>query len=147
MASIVTRKFDELVEILRKTAGNRLAVTRSGIRIRATSKSGFDVQVRRSGREYTVRFGGWHCHAERPEAVYDLLLMAFSPSCRLRVDSRGGVDYCWTVEVERDMQWEPAHSTRRFFYPYWGEHAVRYLNNEPVLELPAWTAPPVRSAA
>jgi hypothetical protein len=147
MASAVTRKLDELVEILRKTAGHRLKVTRWGIHVRATSKNGFDVHVRRSGSEFKVRLGGWHCQAERPETVCDLLLMAFSPSFRLRVDSRGEVDYCWTAEVERDMQWEPAHSTRRWFYPFWGEHAVRYLNNEPILELRVWTAPPARSAA
>ena len=144
------RKFDELVEILRQspTASRRLSVGRSSVRIRTSSQHGFDVFARKCGGIYTVGFAGWRCHTQRQAAAVDMVLMAFSPACRLRIDSRDGIDYCWTVEVEVEMQqWEPGHTTRKWFYPYWGEHAVRYLSNEPIIELPTWVPTLRRSAA
>jgi len=134
----VERNLNALLDVLRESAGLRLVTSRLHIKVRAASHQGFDVSVWRCGGIYSVGFAGWRCHTQHQDAAVDLICMAYSPACRLRVDSRGGIDYCWQVECEVDMQWSPGHVSRRIFYPYWGAHGVRFLSNEPIPGLPAW---------
>lgn len=101
------------------------------ISVKASNKEGFDVSFFGDGDEYTVSFDGWHQHFERSdiESALDCFGFGLSGKCRLRVSSRGGVDYKWTLEAFEDGKWVSYSTTSLLFFRFWRKKTVRYLSN------------------
>ena len=111
----------------------KLSVVDDGdaITVKATTTEGFDVSFLSDGDGYTVGFAGWHekfkC-AERDRAL-ECFAFGLSNSARLRVQSRGGLDYHWTLQVLREGEWRSDLMTSLLLFPFWRKKTVRYLRN------------------
>jgi len=68
---------------------------KSSITVKADSSKGFDVSFYDDKFEYTVFFEGWHEYFKKSESQNAINCFAFglSDSCRIKVVSRGWVDY------------------------------------------------------
>jgi hypothetical protein len=99
--------------------------------VTARQPTGFDVSFAEDEEGYVVYFGSWHQHFARTEASSALECFAFglSDSARLRVHSKGGVDYRWTLEALENGTWHTSSTTGLLLYPFWRRRQVRYLKN------------------
>ena len=101
------------------------------ITVLAICKDGFDVAFSADDTGFTVCLGPWHEHFEPADEQSALEYFAFglSGEARLRVKSKGGEDYSWTLEALEDGEWRSYSTTALFFFPYWRRRRVRYLQN------------------
>lgn len=101
------------------------------ITVAAQTADGFDVSFDAGGDEYTVHMAGWHAHFDPSQIDTALNCFAFglSDTARLKVYSRGGRDYCWTLEAFEDDEWRTDSTTGRLFFRFWRRKTVRYLRN------------------
>lgn len=110
-----------------------LAVRDEGERITVPARSpdGFDVAFAADADGCTICFGPWHEHFEAAEVESALCCFAFglSGQARLRVESRGGVDCKWTLEVLEAGEWKTHSETGLLFYPFWARRSIRHLRN------------------
>ena len=111
----------------------QLSVADGGDRITVAAQTadGFDVSFDASGDEYTVYMAGWHAHFDPDQIDTALNCFAFglSDTARLKVNSRGGRDYCWTLEAFEDGEWRTDSTTGQLFFRFWRRKTVRYLRN------------------
>lgn len=115
----------------------QLSVVDGGDRItvEAQTPDGFDVSFDAGGDEYTVSMAGWHAHFDPSQIDTALNCFAFglSDAARLKVHSRGGRDYCWTLEAFEDGEWRPDSTTGQLFFRFWRRKTVRYLRNAVII--------------
>lgn len=111
----------------------QLSVVDKGDRItvEAQTPDGFAVSFDTAGDGYTVYMAGWHAHFDPSQIDTALNCFAFglSDAARLKVHSRGGRDYCWTLEAFEDGEWRTDSTTGRLFFRFWRRSSVRYLRN------------------
>ena len=128
------RKMEPLAEIrerLRNRPDLHVVEEDKGIIVKAPSKHGFDVSFFDDGSEYTVSFDGWHEHFELADVAraLDCFCFGLSDKCRLKVCSRGGYNYKWTLEAFEDGKWVAYSTTGLLFLSFWRKKTVRYLSN------------------
>ena len=63
------------------------------------------------------------------------ILRGLSEYYRLRVASRGNVDYRWTIQYKELNGWIDGSTVGIFRYPFWKRKKVRYLQNN-LIHLP-----------
>lgn len=105
--------------------------------VASSREDGFDVVISHDEEEYAVWFGeGWHEHfKDRDEAVACFIRGLFS-DCRIRVRSRGGTQYHWTVQTREGEKWYDRSTTALFLFPFWRRRKERYLQNNYLPERP-----------
>jgi hypothetical protein len=64
------------------------------------------------------------------EAAVNGFLNGLSDAVRLKVTSRGGVDYRWTIQFREGYGWIGGDSVGILRYPFWKKKAIRYLQND-----------------
>jgi len=104
--------------------------TKDSICVPALSEDGFEVCLGVGREGYYVSAKKWHeeCGTEDEALAWFTLLL--SNEARLKVESRGGFEYKWTVEIDRGEEWAPASLTSYLFYPFWMKKRVEFLQNE-----------------
>lgn len=111
----------------------QLSVVDGGDRItvEAQTPDGYAVSFYAGSDEYTVHMEGWHAHFDPSQIDTALNCFAFGLSdvARLKVHSRGGRDYCWTLEAFEDGEWRTDSTTGQLFFRFWRRKTVRYLRN------------------
>jgi hypothetical protein len=126
-----------LVERIRERAAGRAEVMVTEgpgwIEVRSKSESGFPVRVYERDGQDSIHFSGWHEDASDEAETLNMVALGLSKSARLKVASRGGRDYSWTLESWEEGQWRPVSETALIFFPFWRRRSVRYLQN-PVVE-------------
>jgi hypothetical protein len=100
------------------------------ISIFPTTASGFEASLRARGAAYVVTFDGWHEHFDDPEAALRCLAFGLSSRARLKVTSRGGHPYRWTLEFRDEAGWREDSTTGLIFRRFWGRREERYLQND-----------------
>lgn len=128
------RDFDPLAEIrLRLAHHPDLAIVDRGrsITVSTGAATGFDVWFSDAREEFVVGLGGWRGHFDKDEAelALEYFLFGLSDRCRVRVDSRAGIDYKWTVEALEDGAWVTDATTSIFWARFWRPKETRYLSN------------------
>jgi hypothetical protein len=106
------------------------------IKILPRDSQGFAVGLRELGGTITVYFEGWHEDFETVEEALDCFTMGLSDCARLRVLSRGGVDYNWRLEAWEDAAWVPYSTTGLLFFPFWRRKVARHLQNQVIKRCP-----------
>ena len=101
----------------------------TSIAVHAPTAEGFMVSLRKTDETFEVAFEGWHEDFDTEEEALNCFVFGLSAACRLKVMSRGGFDYKWTVESLRGDRWIEDSVTGLFFFPFWRRAEVRYLRN------------------
>jgi hypothetical protein len=107
----------------------RYEQTPASITITPESPDGFPVSLHLEGRDFVVGFGGWHEHFKDEGEALDCFAFGLSDQCRLRVTSRGGADYRWTVQHLVDGNWRDYSETGLLFFPFWWRRSERFHRN------------------
>lgn len=122
---------DEIREKLRKYPYLLVVDDGDAITVKATTTEGFDVSFFCDGDGYTVGFAGW-CElfsSVDPGSALECFAFGLSDSARVRVHSRGGMDYRWTLESLENGEWRKDSTTCLLFFPFWRKKTVRHLRN------------------
>jgi hypothetical protein len=93
------------------------------------SPAGFCVWIQERSDGCTVGFDGWHEEFTDGDEALDCFVFGLSTACRLRVFSRGSVDYKWQVLRRVDGQWVSESETGLLFFPFWRRSVQRDLQN------------------
>lgn len=122
---------DEIRKKLHKYPQLAVADDGNAITVKAQTAESFDVWFLCDGNGYTVGLAGWHESFSLAEPDRALACFAFglSDSARIRVHSRGGMDYCWALEKLDVGEWRTDSITCQLFFPFWRKKTVRYLRN------------------
>ena len=101
------------------------------ITIKALSLNGFDVWFYNGKDEYIVGFDGWHEHFKKNDtkSALDCFIFGLSNQCRLKVTSRGGKTYKWTIESLENGEWITYSTTGSLWIKFWNTPVVKYLSN------------------
>ena len=100
------------------------------LRIPPVDPEGFEVALYEHSGAVTVAFAGWHEDCDDPDDAVHLVGMGLSDAVRLKVHSRGGHDYKWTLEVREPSGWRKTSVTGLLFFRFWKRASVRYLQNQ-----------------
>ncbi|MCP3929939.1 MAG: hypothetical protein GY705_12665 [Bacteroidetes bacterium] len=108
--------------------------TESDITILPKDSSGFEVNLWKDEKEIIVSFEGWHEHFERSneEDALNCFALGLSVHSRLKVYSKDGKDYRWTlhlIDLETN-EWQFSGTTMVFrLLKFWKSKQIRYLQN------------------
>ncbi len=93
------------------------------------SDSNFSVAVYIDEWRALTRCEGWNEPFDDLDDLVQRFLFVLSPKARLKVESKGGRDFRWTLQSRPGRHWKTESRTSSLFYPYWKETKVRYLQN------------------
>ncbi|MBI2432301.1 MAG: hypothetical protein HYV26_05470 [Candidatus Hydrogenedentes bacterium] len=99
------------------------------LRVEPPNPNGFPVSLEVTKEGFSVRLGGWQELFEEERDALECFQFAFSPHCRLRVGSRGGVDCEWALEFRDGGVWHEDSSTDKKSFQVWKSKEIRYLHN------------------
>ncbi|MBK6980714.1 MAG: hypothetical protein IPH30_03675 [Betaproteobacteria bacterium] len=123
---------DALAEIrtrLLKYPALRVEESENSITVLPLDSAGFPVSIHVADEEVVVAFAGWHEHFESAEEALDCFAFGLSRECRLKVFTRGGFAYRWTVESLENGNWAEDSTTGLLFFPFWRRREVVYFQN------------------
>jgi hypothetical protein len=103
--------------------------TPNKLEIPAQGRSGFPVWVQEQLSSYVIGFAGWHEEFSDPDEAFECFGFGLSDACRLRVFSRGGMDYKWQVLHQVNGQWSASSEVGLFLFPFWCRRQKRDLRN------------------
>lgn len=101
----------------------------NSITVAPDSPDGFPVSLQEDGGCFVVGFGGWHEHFDSESEALNCFVFGLSDQCRLRVASRGSVDYRWTVQHLVNGRWCDESETGLLFFPFWRRRRERFHQN------------------
>ena len=140
MLSKATEKMSAIEEIkarLHKYPHARYEIDGASITVLPVSDNGFTVSLTENPNDYTVSFAGWHEDFQNQDEALNCFTFGLSDDCRLQEMRRGNFAYKWTVEAKKDGSWVKDSTTGLFFFPFWKNRVVRYLQNNLIREAPA----------
>ena len=120
---------DEIRQRLAKYPDAIVEDTGSVITVKAANDSGFDVSCRGNNPEITIGLAGWHETFSDAETALSWFAFGLSQKCRLKVLSKGRMDYRWIVEELRDGKWHGLSETGLLIYPFLFPKKERILQN------------------
>ena len=100
------------------------------IRVFASSENGFEVALLVRPGCCTVYYALWHTELYDEQRAVNSFLNGLSDAVRLRVVSRGRVDYRWTIQFRSGDGWIGGSTVGVFRYPFWKKQEIRYLQND-----------------
>jgi hypothetical protein len=103
--------------------------TPTSITVEPESPDGFPVSFLLDGPRFVVSFAGWHEHFDSESEALDCFTFGLSDQCRLRIASRGGTAYRWTVQHLVDGAWCDDSRTALLLFPFWRQRTERYHQN------------------
>lgn len=122
---------EAIIDILKPYPEARHEHRSDAIRVLAPNEEGYEVAllIRPDGCGYTVCLATWHMEFADEHSAIGTFLGGLSEGYRLRVASRGNVDYRWTIQYKEANGWIDGSTVGIFSYPFWKRTRVRYLQN------------------
>jgi hypothetical protein len=117
---------------LQKYPHLRYEHTPGSIIVEPESPDGFFVSFQEDDGSFTVGYDGWHEHFDSEAEALNCFAFGLSDECRLRVKSRGGSDYCWTVQHLVDGDWHDGSEVGLIFFAFWRPCRERFLQNRAI---------------
>ncbi len=78
---------------------------------------------------YTVCLATWHTEFTDEDSAIGTFLGGLSECYRLKVVSRGKVDYRWTIQYREGEGWRNGSTVGLFRFKFWRRRQIRYLQN------------------
>ncbi len=111
----------DLVDQVNMTENYRAHAHQSGLRIVPTLKNGFPVRLHVDGQGCILSISGLVQEFDDIEQARFWLLKITESSCRLKVETRSGKAYAWTLQIlQSNGQWSDGlHSAHWSLLPDW----------------------------
>jgi len=129
---------DELLGILRKHPQVHFEHGEHFIRIQPSAPEGFEVAIEEVWENhYSVSYNRWQQDFYTAEEAANCFLFGLSNRCRLKVQSKDGVPFRWTVEFSDGSDWQERSTKSGWSYRFLSPATTVYLQNDllPVIEL------------
>src|SRR2546430_348492 len=126
----------EILEVLGKCPLAQYEQRKDSVRVLPGSPEGFEVVIEQIWENhYSVTYGGWHEDFYSLEEALGCFFLGLSNHCRLKVCSKDGKPFRWTVEYWTDPDWRgrcpKGTSLRRLLTPA----VTAYLQNDLLPEI------------
>jgi hypothetical protein len=123
--------FDEILATLGKYPQLRYEKRENIIRVLPSIREGFEVVIEEVfENHFSVSFDHWHEDFYNLEEAVDCFLLGLSNHCRVKVESKGGVPFRWTVEYLDDTQWRERSSNSVWTHRFLSPATIVYLQND-----------------
>jgi len=125
---------ETLVDILKPYPNVRHEFRSDAVRVLAPDEEGYEVAllVRSDGGGYTVCLASWHMEFAEERSAIGTFLGGLSEAYRLRVSSRGNVDYRWMIQYREGDGWINGSTVGIFRYPFWKKKKIRYPSKQSI---------------
>ena len=120
---------EKLIDFLKQYPFIKYEHRQDAIRVFPSSEKGFEVALLVRPESYTVCFALWHTEFTDEQMAMNGFMNGLSDGCRLRVTSRGGVDYRWSLEIREAGGWIVGSTVGLVRHPFWKKKITRYLQN------------------
>ncbi len=120
---------DEIKEKLRKYPQVKFETEDNYIVVFPISESGFEVGLTVLEDGYRVNFESWYETFEDEGEALNCFAFGLTSACRVKEYCRGNKAYKWRLESEENGIWTEGSFVVLFFYPFWKEKVIRYLQN------------------
>jgi len=102
----------EVLAVLEKCPLAQYEQRKDCVRVLPGSPGGFEVVIEQIWENhYSVTYGGWHEDFYSLAEALECFVLGLSNQCRLKVCSKEGKPFRWTVEYWTDPDWRE-HSTK-----------------------------------
>lgn len=127
---------EKIIDVLKQYPQVRYEFRSDAIRALAADGNGYDVALLMQPQScYTVCLATWHMEFTDENSAIGTFLGGLTEAYRLKVASRGGVDYLWTIQYRESYGWRDGSTVGIFRYKFWRRKKIRYLQNH-LLPLP-----------
>jgi hypothetical protein len=104
------------------------------------NKDGFNISFEESNNPtlYRVCFDTWHLHAESETEAINCFFWGLTSKVRLKVTSRGKIEFRWTVEKLEDGEWIKVDTMTIFtlyIFFFWLPLKEKYLQNHMIEDM------------
>ena len=104
------------------------------VRVLPANPEGFEVVIEQIwDQHYSVSYGGWHEDFQAWEEALRCFLVGLSSHSRLKVQSKNGSPFKWTVEDWDDPAWRERSTTATFSPKLFTPTVTAYLQNDLLL--------------
>lgn len=122
---------DEILKLLADCPQVHCERGEDTVRVLPDNPEGFEVAIEQIwDRHYSVSYGGWHEDFEAWEEALRCFLLGLSNQCRLKVQSKDGNPFKWTVEDWEDPAWVERSTTGSFSSKLFKPAVTAYLHND-----------------
>ncbi len=120
---------ERIIHILKCYPEVRYEFRSDAIRALAADASGYEVALLMQPQPcYTVCLATWHMEFADENSAIGTFLGGLTEVYRLKVSSRGGRDYRWTIQY-RDYGYSDGSTVVTFNFKFWRRKKIRYLQN------------------
>ncbi len=127
---MTSKHIEKILEKLKKYPNTKYVESDDSITIPPQTDTGFHVTFIDNGDNYIVHFDDWHQHFKDAEEALLCVGFGLSDVCQIKVISRGGFDYHWTVLSLHGGNWVEYSKVGLFLFPFWHAKSIRYLKND-----------------
>jgi hypothetical protein len=121
---------EQIIDILKQYSGVRYESRSDAIRALAADANGYEVALLMQPQPcYTVCLATWHMEFTDENSAIGTFLGGLTEGYRLKVASRGNVDYRWTIQYRESYGWRDGSTVCVFGYKFWRRKKIRYLQN------------------
>jgi hypothetical protein len=122
---------DEILNILKNRPQVHFERAEDFVRVLPTTPEGFEVVLEQIWEtHYSVSYGAWHEDFHTWEEALGCFLLGMSNRCRLKVQSKDGKPFRWTVEDRNDPSWRERSTKATWFHRFLTPTVTIYLQND-----------------
>jgi hypothetical protein len=122
---------DEILKILEKYPQIQCERGEDRVRVQPATPEGFEVVIEQVWEDhYSVFYGGWHEDFHTLEEALSCFFFGLSNHCRLKVQSKDGNPFRWTVEYWNDASWRERSTKASWSHRILTPTVTTYLQND-----------------
>jgi hypothetical protein len=122
---------DEILNFLEKCPQIQFERGEDSVRVHPTTPEGFEVVIEQIWEShYSVSYGGWHEDYHTLEEALGCFFFGLSNRCRLKVQSKDGNPFRWTVEHWNDPSWRERSTKASWSHRFFKPTVTTYLQND-----------------
>jgi hypothetical protein len=121
---------DDILRLLQKCPPARYEQGEDFVRVLPCSEEGFEVVIEQIWEgHFAVSFGGWREDYYNLKEALECFSFGLSNRCRLKVQSKDGTPFRWTVEYRDESEWREGTTKSKWNYKILTPVVIVYLQN------------------
>ena len=126
----------EILAVLEKCPLAQYELGKDLVRVLPATPDGFEVVIEQIWENhYSVTYGGWHEDFYSLEEALECFFLGLTNHCRLKVCSKDGNPFRWTVEYWDDPNWRKRSTRATWSHRILTPAVTAYLQNDLLPEI------------